>query len=87
MNSGGESMRNAYDATQVLDRRGFDTLQAAKLRQQSPATFRANPCHIFQSRAPAHFGTSGTMPHNGESMSFIAYFLYQVESRMVHGQL
>jgi hypothetical protein len=83
----GQPPRDALDAAQILDGRRLDAIQPAELRQQFAAPRRADAGDIFKPGAAARLGAPGAMANDGETVRLVAYFLYQVEARMVHGQL
>ena len=77
---------DASDLDEVIDTGIAYALQSPKLFQQLAAPLRPQTRNLFQLRRASSLGATLTMTGNGESVSFVANLLDQVQRRRVSRQ-
>ena len=83
----GQVAADARNLGQVLDARPHDALEPAESGQKLPPPFAADARYAFEHRGHAFLAAARPMAGNGKSMRFIPDGLYQVQGRVIGGQV
>jgi hypothetical protein len=77
--------RDTRYPAQIVDGGVSHAIETAEVRQQTAAALGADANDIFECRTTAGFGAAGAMTDNREAVRFIANFLNEMKSSVVHG--